>query len=83
MCRETIGETGKGGKQMGSSSFFNGEKRKKYSDKETGTDCSNGRLQDPNSSLFIEGEKVLAYHASRIYEAKVLLSLFMDPPFFN
>ncbi|XP_074304236.1 protein MRG1 isoform X2 [Silene latifolia] len=36
-----------------------------------GSDSSNGGLSDPKPSLFSDGEKVLAYHGPRIYEAKV------------
>ncbi|CAK9167104.1 unnamed protein product [Ilex paraguariensis] len=35
-----------------------------------GDDSSAGDLPDSNSGLFSEGEKVLAYHGPRIYEAK-------------
>ncbi|XP_057482584.1 protein MRG1-like isoform X8 [Actinidia eriantha] len=40
-------------------------------DSATDGDNSGGDLPDSNSSLFSEGEKVLAYHGPRIYEAKV------------
>ncbi|KAH7847972.1 hypothetical protein Vadar_032231 [Vaccinium darrowii] len=40
-------------------------------DSATDGDNSGGELPDSNSSLFSEGEKVLAYHGPRIYEAKV------------
>lgn len=50
---------------------------KNDSDNAGGSDSSNGGLPDPKSSLYSEGEKVLAYHVSRIYEAKVHLSLFL------
>lgn len=36
-----------------------------------GSDSSNGGLPDPKPSLYTEGEKVLAYHGPRIYEAKI------------
>ncbi|XP_048502217.1 protein MRG1 isoform X1 [Beta vulgaris subsp. vulgaris] len=36
-----------------------------------GSDSSNGGLPDPTTRLYSEGEKVLAYHGPRIYEAKV------------
>ncbi|KAJ8425130.1 hypothetical protein Cgig2_011096 [Carnegiea gigantea] len=36
-----------------------------------GSDSSNGGLPDSNSTLYSEGEKVLAYHGPRIYEAKI------------
>ncbi|XP_021735059.1 protein MRG1-like isoform X1 [Chenopodium quinoa] len=35
------------------------------------SDTSNGGLADPKPSLYAEGEKVLAYHGPRIYEAKI------------
>ncbi|CAO2828219.1 unnamed protein product [Amaranthus hypochondriacus] len=44
---------------------------KNDSDNAGGSDSSNGGLPDPKSSLYSEGEKVLAYHVSRIYEAKI------------
>nr|GMD51741.1 protein MRG1 isoform X1 [Ipomoea batatas] len=37
----------------------------------TDSDKSSGEVPDSNSSLYSEGEKVLAYHGPRIYEAKV------------
>lgn len=40
-------------------------------DSATDGDNSGGELPGSNSSLFSEGEKVLAYHGPRIYEAKV------------
>lgn len=40
-------------------------------DSATDGDNSGGELPDSDSSLFSEGEKVLAYHGPRIYEAKV------------
>ncbi|XP_057491736.1 protein MRG1-like isoform X1 [Actinidia eriantha] len=40
-------------------------------DSGTGGENSGGDQPDSNSSLFSEGEKVLAYHGPRIYEAKV------------
>uniref|UniRef100_A0A5B7BHC3 Putative mortality factor 4-like protein 1 isoform X3 n=1 Tax=Davidia involucrata TaxID=16924 RepID=A0A5B7BHC3_DAVIN len=40
-------------------------------DSATDGDNSSGDLPDSNSSLFSDGEKVLAYHGPRIYEAKV------------
>ncbi|KAA8531649.1 hypothetical protein F0562_006634 [Nyssa sinensis] len=40
-------------------------------DSATDGDNSSGDLPDSNSGLFSEGEKVLAYHGPRIYEAKV------------
>ncbi|KAF7130805.1 hypothetical protein RHSIM_Rhsim10G0111800 [Rhododendron simsii] len=39
-------------------------------DSATDGDNSGGELPDSDSSLFSEGEKVLAYHGPRIYEAK-------------
>ncbi|XP_019194919.1 PREDICTED: protein MRG1-like isoform X2 [Ipomoea nil] len=36
----------------------------------TDSDKSSGEVPDSNSSLYSEGEKVLAYHGPRIYEAK-------------
>ncbi|XP_056696876.1 protein MRG1 isoform X2 [Spinacia oleracea] len=35
-----------------------------------GSDSSNGGVPDPKPGLYTEGEKVLAYHGPRIYEAK-------------
>ena len=53
-------------------------------DSATDGDNSGGDLPDSNSSLFSEGEKVLAYHGPRIYEAKVLIfSLPFPFPFFS
>ncbi|XP_028080403.1 protein MRG1-like isoform X2 [Camellia sinensis] len=40
-------------------------------DSATDADNSGGNLPASNSSIFAEGEKVLAYHGPRIYEAKV------------
>ncbi|XAR57757.1 hypothetical protein NMG60_11026009 [Bertholletia excelsa] len=40
-------------------------------DSATDGDNSGGDLPDSNSSVYSEGEKVLAYHGPRIYEAKV------------
>ncbi|CAL5369446.1 unnamed protein product [Camellia sinensis] len=40
-------------------------------DSATDADNSGGNLPASNSSIFSEGEKVLAYHGPRIYEAKV------------
>nr|GMD55282.1 protein MRG1 isoform X1 [Ipomoea batatas] len=39
----------------------------------TDSDKSSGEVPDSNSSLYSEGEKVLAYHGPRIYEAKARL----------
>jgi hypothetical protein len=41
-------------------------------DSATDGDTSSGDTPPSNSSLFSEGEKVLAYHGPRLYEAKVL-----------
>ncbi|KAL1333215.1 hypothetical protein HN51_061968 [Arachis hypogaea] len=40
-------------------------------DSATSGDASAGDVQPANSSLYSEGERVLAYHGPRIYEAKV------------
>ena len=40
-------------------------------DSTTDADTSTGDLPASNSGTFSEGEKVLAYHGPRIYEAKV------------
>lgn len=44
-------------------------------DAATDGDMSSGGSPPSNSSLYSEGEKVLAYHGPRIYEAKVHLFL--------
>ena len=44
-------------------------------DSATSGDASAGDVQPSNSSLYSEGERVLAYHGPRIYEAKASLSL--------
>ncbi|KAL4361788.1 hypothetical protein GQ457_04G035100 [Hibiscus cannabinus] len=36
----------------------------------TGGDTSSGDIPPSNSNIFCEGERVLAYHGPRIYEAK-------------
>ncbi|THG09358.1 hypothetical protein TEA_020308 [Camellia sinensis var. sinensis] len=43
-------------------------------DSATDADNSGGNLPASNSSIFAEGEKVLAYHGPRIYEAKRFVS---------
>lgn len=43
----------------------------KDDDSATDSDDLNGDLPDATSGVFVEGEKVLAYHGPRIYEAKV------------
>lgn len=44
----------------------------KDDDSATDSDDLNGDLPESSSSLFVDGEKVLAYHGPRIYEAKVI-----------
>lgn len=48
----------------------------KDEDSATDSDNSSGDLPESNSCLFSEGEKVLAYHGPRIYEAKAFFSQF-------
>lgn len=43
----------------------------KDDDSATDSEGLNGDLPDSTSAVFVEGEKVLAYHGPRIYEAKV------------
>ncbi|KAJ1421171.1 Mortality factor 4-like protein 1 [Sesbania bispinosa] len=43
-------------------------------DSATSGDASAGDVQPSNSRLYSEGEKVLAYHGPRIYEAKAPLT---------
>ncbi|KAH1133645.1 hypothetical protein GLYMA_05G099000v4 [Glycine max] len=43
----------------------------KDNDSATSADASAGDVQPSNSAVYSEGEKVLAYHGPRIYEAKV------------
>ena len=47
-------------------------------DSTTDGDTSGGDSPPSNSSLYSEGEKVLAYHGPRIYEAKAHLSLSLS-----
>lgn len=54
-----------------------GEMGSSKDDSATDGDNSGGEVPDSDSSLFSEGEKVLAYHGPRIYEAKVLLLLLL------
>jgi len=42
----------------------------KDNDSATSADASAGDVQPSNSAVYSEGEKVLAYHGPRIYEAK-------------
>ncbi|KAE9449697.1 hypothetical protein C3L33_18402, partial [Rhododendron williamsianum] len=51
-------------------------------DSATDGDNSGGELPDSDSSLFSEGEKVLAYHGPRIYEAKVSFTFTFSSFFF-
>ncbi|KAK4346471.1 hypothetical protein RND71_032810 [Anisodus tanguticus] len=44
-------------------------------DSSADSDNSSGDVPDSKPSLYSEGEKVLAYHGPRIYEAKALESL--------
>lgn len=58
----------------------------KDDDSATDSDDFNGDLPDSTSGLFVEGEKVLAYHGPRIYEAKVISlspSFYIFQFFFN
>ncbi|KAH0995823.1 hypothetical protein GBA52_019687 [Prunus armeniaca] len=47
-------------------------------DSPTDGDTSSGDAPPSNSSLYSEGEKILAYHGPRIYEAKASPT---NPPF--
>jgi mortality factor 4-like protein 1 len=53
-------------REMGSSS---------KDDSGSDAEASSGDKTPSNSSLFSEGERVLAYHGPRIYEAKASLSI--------
>ena len=45
-------------------------------DSTTDADTSTGDLPESSSGIFADGEKVLAYHGPRIYEAKVSFFFF-------
>lgn len=48
-------------------------------DSATNIDSSGDDIPESNSSVYSEGERVLAYHGPRIYEAKACLP--SPPPF--